>query len=324
MCRNVGMISIVLVLSFMAGCSLTRTQPVASPPTEGALLAQTTDHPAVYLNYVRLTLDSETFAAISKSKFVRDEFCLIGQSAPSSTGGENSFATYLLGQISCLELLAPASPEAGSEGNSGICFSTTRPGDIETIYDNLRAELGYMVRKGSRSFDTGSGKVPWFRYVTFDSEKQTPPLVTWVTEHDPMFHKVMGPNTTCRLAALPGTSSPVGPQEPQAERLFRNITGVTLSLTQAEFDKLGAELSAYGYVRKKRRGVTVFSGPGVEVRATVSEDPKYRIRGLRCSLTAEVVRPTQVTFGDKATLTLTEDATAIWTFGAQPQRFARK
>jgi len=131
--------------------------------------------------------------------------------------------------------------------------------------------------------------------------------LTWVTEHDPAFFKALRPESKSRRDKRKQTYSSNGPDEQNARKLFRNITSVTLALTQGEFDQFGAELLAYGYSETRQKGQTVFSGPGIEIRTEICPDPP----------------PTRMTFGDKAALTIKEDATATWTFGPGQRRFAR-
>lgn len=321
MCKPVKIIALCLALFVIPGCSATR--PSAAPSDRANQLTPESSRPPVHLNYIYLALDAQTVDAINESQFVRDNFCLFGQSTAAAGRPKTWSATYLLGQTTCLELFAPPTSQGGAEGNAGVCFSTANTGDIDIIYDKLRTSLGPNIKRGSTTFNTGAAQVPWFRYVSSHLTQQTPPLLTWVTEHDPSFHKAIGYKSSRRAALLSGIELPARPQKPHPQRLFRDITGVTLSLTQAEFEQLAAELSAYGYVRKKAGGLTVFSGPAIEIRAAVSEDPEYRIRSLSCSLTRRPDAPAQLNFGDKATLTLTEDATAIWTFGPKQNQFAR-
>ncbi len=315
MCRYLAISVALLALSLLIGCSSTQPCPAPSAHAQPDLPLQDTTAPSVRLNYVYLTLDAETLDAINQSPFIRDRFALFGQSTPEPSTSKTAPTTYLLGQTTCLELSAAPNAQAHTEGNAGICFSTRETGQINVVYENLLAKLGPNVQKGSGTFDTGTEYIPWFRYVTSHSPEQTPHLLTWVTEHDPIFHKAVGPNSDCRLSE---------PQKHHSQKLFRNITSITLDLTQSEFDHLDTELSAYGYARKSRHGLTVFSAPDIEIRAAVSKEPKYRIRNIRCSLSSEPESPAQMNFGNKATLTFTEDAAAIWTFGPRQTHFARK
>ena len=106
--------------------------------------------------------------------------------------------------------------------------------------------------------------------------------------------------------------------------LFRKIISVTLDLTQSEFEHLDAELSTYGYLRKEQHGLTVFTSPDIEIQAAVFPNPQYRIRTIRCSLAGRPDKPIKMDFGNKATLTLTPNATAIWTFGRCQTSFVHK
>lgn len=315
MSKHLAISVALLALSILIGCSSTQPCPAPSAHRQPDPLPQNTVAPSVRLNYIYLTLDAETLDAINQSQFIRDRFALFGQSTPEPSTSKAAPATYLLGQTTCLELSAAPKAKANTEGYAGICFSTSETGQINVVYENLFAKLGANVQKGASTFDTGTEQIPWFRYVNSHTSTQTPPLLTWVTEHDPTFHKAIGPNSDCRLSE---------PQKQQSQKLFRNITSITLDLTQAEFDHLNAELSAYGYARTSRQGMTVFSAPDIEIHAAVSEQPKYRIRVIRCSLSAQPKSPAQMSFGDKATLTFTEDAAATWTFGPRQTHFARK
>jgi len=319
MCRYLTISVALLALSLLIGCSSTQPCPAPSAHAQADLVPQDTAAPSVGLNYVYLMLDAETLNAINDSPFIRDHFCRFGNSIPEPSMSKTSPATYLLGQTTCLELIATPPTQAETEGTAGICFRTKETGDINIVYDNLRAKLGTQVKRGANSFDIGDQQVLRLRYITSHSIRQTPPLLTWVTEPDPTFRKAVGFSSNRRPSEPVQANSAAAPP-----RLFRNITSITLDLTQAELDHLDAELSTYGYTKNKRRNLTVFSGPGIEIRAAVCSDPKYRIRTIRCSLSSEPQSPTQMSFGDKATLTFTEDAAAIWTFGPRQKHFARK
>jgi hypothetical protein len=146
-----------------------------------------------------------------------------------------------------------------------------------------------------------------------------PPLLTWVTEHDQAFHEFVGPYSDRRLPQSYQTEI-----RPEDQKLLRKVTSITLDLTQSEFDNLYAELSAYGYSVSRQHSLTVFASDDLQIRAAVQPNPQYRIRTIRCSLRAAPTKTTKMTFGDKATLTLTEDGTAIWTFGRRQTAFVRK
>ena len=316
MCKPKAIAVLSLALCLATGCSSTKL----SQRTAGQANSLTQEAPLVRLNYVYLALDAETIDSINQSPFIRDHFCRFGQSIADPRWVGPTSSTYLLGKSTCIELTPAPTHQAETEGGSGICFSTKRTGDIDTVYENLRAKSGLHVRRGAAKFYTGSERIPWLRSVSSHSPGQIPPLLTWVTEHDPAFHKALRPKRGGRLNEKPQTYSS---DEQNRHKLFRNITSITLALTQPEFDHLGAELSAYGYSRAKQQGLTVFSGPGIEIRAETCPDPQYRIRALSCSLNGRPETPTRMTFGDKAALTLKEDATATWTFGPGQRRFAR-
>jgi len=315
MCRTLIILAVSLALFLPAGCSSTkpsqaRDEYVQAAPSIRALPTQQNTTPSVRLNYIYLTLDAETMDAINQSQFIRDSFARFGHSTPDSTAANAGEATYLLGENICIELLAAPQSQQETEGNAGICFSTRKPGQIDIVYDNLRAKLGTNVYKGLTTFDTGDERIPRLYYVNSHSLEQVPPLLTWVTEQDPAFHKIVSPYRDNHLS------------EPQ--NLLRKIISVTLDLTQSEFDHLYAELSAYGYSISKEHGLTLFTSPDIQIRAAVMPNPQYRIRTIRCSLTDRPEEPTKMTFGSKATLTLNQDATAIWTFGRRQTAFVRK
>ena len=323
MCRLFIITVVSLVLFLLAGCSSTEPaavqsmaiEPSVAPPAEDCDCTKS----SVRLNYVYLTVDAETLDAINESAFIRDHFALFGHSSAEPFASDTAPATYLLGRSTCIELTVASKAQAYAEGNAGICFSTREEGQINSIYGQLRSKLGPNVQRGYSAFNTGAERVPWLRYVSSHSPWQSPALLTWVTEHDPIFHRAVGPNSKCRI-----TESAMASHAEDGEKLFRDITAVTLDLTQSEFDHLAAELSAYGCSKKERKGLTVFSSPDMEIRAAVASDPKYRIRSIRCSLSGALESPAYMMFGDKASLTFTADGTAIWKFGPHERHFARK
>jgi hypothetical protein len=319
--KAVRIIVISLVAALLVGCSATRHCPSVSVQANQAVKQPPTA--SVRLNYLYLTLDAETFEAISESAFMRNQFCRFGQSTAAVVRRQGWSATYLLGEDTCVELLAPGGPEANIEGNGGICFSTVNTGDINVIYDNLRNRLGPDARKGIRTFNTGEKNVPWFSYVSSHGGREIPPLVTWVTEQDASFRDSLGYRSSQRATPPEVEAAAAQDKTVSDKRLLRDITGVTLVLTQAELDRLAAELSAYGYVKRQAADLTIFSGPGFEVRVAISDNPEYRIRSLSCALTGEPNVPAQIEFGGKATLTLAENAAATWTFGPKPQQLTR-
>lgn len=322
MCRTPIILAVSLALCLPAGCSSTKTTPNAHLQTDP--LIQTTpiqqyNIPSVRLNYIYLTLDAETMDAINQSPFIRESFALFGQSTPDPYAANPAPATYLLGENTCIELLAAPELQKETEGNAGICFSTREPGQIDIVYDDLRAKLGSNVYKGLSTFNTGYERIPWLHYVSSHSPEHVPPLLTWVTEHDPAFHQIVGPDSDCRLPEPQHTD-----QHPEQQKLFRKIISVTLDLTQSEFDHLYAELSAYGYSINEQHGLTLFTSPDIQIRAAIQPNPQYRIRTIRCLLAGRPEKTIKMTFGDKATLTLTEDAIAIWAFGPRQTSFVRK
>ncbi|MBN2136841.1 MAG: hypothetical protein JW720_03460 [Sedimentisphaerales bacterium] len=313
MYRTLTITVVSAVLALAIGCSAIAPTANRTSRTESVVNAETTPHAS--LNYVYLVLDPQTIDAINDSAFIRSSFCRFGYSAAASTAAS---AAYLLGRDTCIEMLAAAETLTTTEGNAGVCFVTEEHGDIDVIYDNLRTKLGADVKRGSSIFNTGSANVRRFRFVSSHPINQTPPLLTWVTEPDAAFSRTVG-FTTARIPA--NAAARQENQYPQP--MFKNITSITLDLRQHEFDHLKTLLAAYGYAGKTAGNITVFSAPGLEIRAEVSANPKYRIRAIRCSLTRKPASPATMAFGPNASLTITEDAVALWTFGPNRTLYAR-
>ncbi len=263
----------------------------------------------IEFNHLYITLDTETLESIAKSEFISQEFCTISRDTVE-TDKESWAGTYLRGKHSYLELFAPGGAEGFREGFSGIGFNSKQAGQIDIVDEKLKSLVAPETLCGLQVRQTENGKVPWFHYLAFQSEKEA--FSAWLME----FHqdyldykniKLTSAGCFNRAAYLKNLAT-------SETSLFDDISEVHLELTLAEHEELALLLRVFGYHSSCSGDITTYHSHGFTLQVSQKVAPSYRIRKVVCTMKAQIYQERKFTFGDNAQLNVGGEL-AIWQFG---------
>ena len=141
-----------------------------------------------------------------------------------------------------------------------LAFGLEQQGGSEGLAGHLERALQRDITRFKRKRRYRDRDIPWFWTVDIP-RKDNARLISWVMEYDPGFldrwmpdlppeKPGAGKDRIARSGFLTRYRSAIGDDLP--DRLFRDITSVTVTLPPDEAVLLEAELGVYGYVATKR------------------------------------------------------------------------
>jgi hypothetical protein len=221
------------------------------------LLGAADPPPPVYLEHVIMRLPVATVAAMRESDFVRTEFSAFEEKSTQRDGGAMGYSViHLRGQHTYLEIFEPGAngPNGASLAAGNVSFGMWV--DVRTqlpaIRDRLISETGFAAqitttrnRQNNPSFDGVEGQ-PLETGAVFRS---------WVLS--------VYPNGNTREKQHASEYAP--------DRLFHDVSGITVAGTQRECAVLLKEFRAYGYQILKDGEKQVAIGPDVTFNLIPSE-----------------------------------------------------
>jgi len=292
-------------------------------------VAQQTDRthnaitPRIFFDHLFIVVDEDTYRTIHESDFIRDIFCMYAEDTISNEN-ETWAGAYIHGENTYIEIFKPSGIKGAKEGAIGLAFLTTRAGDIDIVCERYKNSLGEGLEVELTHFVGDTVKFPWFYALKSDSSDENP-VSAWVMEYHPMHLQFMGitPDSDgfiSRETFMKAMNSMVAGQtdQPLEPILFRNITAISLVMTQSELDRFSIELAAIFYTKKVENNITSFYGPGMAISCTVKSNPKYRVQSLDISLSRKPENDMVLQLGANSKLTISKDGTGCWTFTDGP------
>ena len=316
-------------------------------------------HP-VYLNHLLVFVDRDTYRALSASGFLNEHFaCSEERTTHDQATGMSWTGRYYYGHQTYFEFMNP--DKTSWSPRDGLAFSIESEGGSEELARRLEQGTDRAVRRYKRNRRYQDQDIPWFWSVEIPRADDDS-LVSWVMEYDPGFlgrwtphlpprQSVPDQEQITRSGFLTRYRSAIG--DNLDNRLFRDITSVTVTLPPDEADLLEVELGIYGYVSAEpevaagsRMGNadpgeddeigdeatacperTKFRGPDLDIvveRIPPDEDRagpgQVGAAGGIAGITAFTMetRPVSVTtthtFGPACRLTIRKTGTATWSF----------
>lgn len=211
-------------------------------------------HP-VYLNHLLVFVDRDTYRALSASGFLNEHFaCSEERTTHDQATGMSWTGRYYYGRHTYFEFMNP--DRTSWAPRDGLAFSIESEGGSVTLARRLEQGTDREVRRYKRNRRYRDQDIPWFWSVEIP-RRDDDRLISWVMEYDPGFLGRWAPGLPPETANVAGTDitrsafltryrAAIGDDLPN--RLFRDITSVTVSLPPDEADRLEAELGVYGYV----------------------------------------------------------------------------
>ena len=225
----------------------------------------------VYLNHLLVFVDRDTYRALSASGFLNEHFaCSEERTTHDQATGMSWTGRYYYGCHTYFEFMNPEktswAPRDGlafgieAEGGSeDLARRLKQATESEDLVRRLKQATEVEVRRYRRDRRYQDQDIPWFWSVEIPRADDAW-LISWVMEYDPGFLDRWAPDLPPGMtsAGTPGIArnrfltryrSAIGDDLP--DRLFRDITSVTVTLPPDEADLLESELRVYGFVPMK-------------------------------------------------------------------------
>jgi hypothetical protein len=263
----------------------------------------------VAFNHLYITLDAGSVEAVGASEFLATQFCKL-ERASVEADGERWTGTYLLGKRSYLELFEPGGWKG--EGFAGIAFSTRRMGQIDDIEERLEKLLPGKVRRNLRVRKGAEGELPWFHTLYIEGAHEGG-FAVWLMEYHPEYLASKGIRLgECGCIDRAAYLWPEPEKEPH-QLLFEDMLEVEVEVTAEEHANLGALLRALGYAPARNGEVARYRSEAFRLKVREVPAPTYRIRKAVCSLTGGAGEERELSFGDRAMLSV-KQGSALWWF----------
>ena len=212
----------------------------------------------VYLNHLLIFLDAETYRSIGASGFLNGHFACSEERTTHDQATDMSWTgRYYYGRETYFEFMNP--DRTSWAPRDALAFGLEQEGGSEELAGQLERALQRDITRFKRKRRYRDRDIPWFWTVDIP-RKDDARLISWVMEYDPGFLDRWAPDLPpekpgagegriARSGFLTRYRSAIGNDLP--DRLFRDITSVTVTLPPDEADLLEAELGVYGYVAMK-------------------------------------------------------------------------
>jgi hypothetical protein len=263
----------------------------------------------VPLNHFYLVLDSNTYADIENSAFLRKEF------APSETrttvrADRTYTGLYFYGINTYFEFFDVAK-EPRHVGDSAIAFGVDEAGAEKQLQPLVQAAPPRLITR-----QLGSVEYPWFLMLTPAGFSLDSGIATWVMEYDPRFlaqwhsESKDGSSGISRQAILQRYAAVL--KEKPAQPILQDVRSVTLALNEQTKARMNEICAAYGYRSRQEAGAVVFENGDFTLRLIPETPTQHGIQ--RITLRVNDKQKREFRFGAKSVLTFHGDGTATGIF----------
>ena len=265
----------------------------------------------VPLNHFYLTVDSETFAAIEGSEFLRSEFAAFERRTTVRTD-KTYTGIYFYGTHTYFEFFDVANSGGFKLGDSGIAFGVEVPDATKTLQTRLGALAPQLVTRQYKDV-----QVPWFYMLNLVGESGNSVITSWVMEYHPQFLLDWNPSNDgnqgiLRNNILSRYKSVLNkvPSNP----LLDDIVGLTIAADREMITNLTRICERLGY-RSHVRGDTVeLHGPDLTLHL-IPESPSARgIKQIEFRVRRKPKGQAEFHFGNRSLLKFQSEQQALWTF----------
>lgn len=195
----------------------------------------------LFINHVYLVLSPESFQAIQQNEFLKTHFVNIEHKKLDSKTGLTWEGLYLRGEETYIELFYPQGEvQFSKKGNSGIGLGTDKIGDINLVYENLKNNAK-DISKNLFTRNVDGVEKDWFDYVVQKDSFIAPHLSLWAMEYKESY---CGSKDVSRKTYNKPYYHP--------QKLFKNITGITLAVDVSAQENFINLLTHSGYTCQKK------------------------------------------------------------------------
>jgi len=264
-------------------------------------------------------MDQATLDDLMASPFLKTDFSAFSKITQQRDGGKWSYTgIYLTGRATYLEFLpgtpkgAPPTKEMSPLGTVGFGMWIDQRSQLPMIRDKLlQKTYSHPYIEPEKEFHDGHD-ITWFdALVPGFPEEQSVRADAWIMGVYPAYLKQRYPDLkpeqdgTDREKQLARYYS--------ANKLFRAITRVTLTVNQAEQDRLALEFAAYGYVIRNDGAKKIASGPEFELEMipVPADSPRKLVIALKLNRAKQAQEVIKI--GNTSELRFQGDL-AVWYF----------
>jgi hypothetical protein len=205
----------------------------------------------VGLNHLYVVLDEETFAAVRDSELLKRAFASVDTGLPKFAPPKaDSQRLYLRGKTTYVELLGPRNPFNEPVGKIGIALGVDALPLLDEVQTAWSATFGSAADRYKVEWKKETPPVPWYEVVQHSSTSDNPDLVLWASAYRPEFLPWLYP----QRSALDNRGSRADFLAPlfRPDRLFRDVTGLTIAVPEQLREQVARQLQAAGYGRSVR------------------------------------------------------------------------
>lgn len=262
------------------------------------------------LNHCLISVDPKQFKAITTCNFISDFFAPASMRTSANDLGKYT-GFYIYGERAYLEIFEFGNNPYAKPHHIGLGFGTDDIGGLQVLKKRCdEMELNITPRIELIHQGTGDQKRPWFYMGKLDFEKLGDGLMSWLMEYHPDYLRPLGGDgkTIDRKTYL--AKSRKLNLHTKEEPLFHDIKEIHIRLTETFESRLHQQLLAQGYeVQKTPSG---WMARGSENTFHVERASRCSFMKLTFSLTREVPKSREFSFGGNCVLTVGPGAAANW------------
>jgi len=226
----------------------------------------------VLLNHVFFVVETATYDALVHCEFLRNEFA-VGEERETVRKDGSYKGLYLYGQRTYLEFLPPGAAGLAA-GTSGLGLGLESAGASDELAKRLRAsQLNVFDASITRAL--GAESLPWFRMLGVEMSGASLQLFT--LEYDGRFlsrwHPELAPSAPgiARCDVLTRYAESLGALERRAQVPFADVSGVELTLDDAQRERVLNACGTFGYEPEERGEPMLVHAPQFRLMLNRSE-----------------------------------------------------
>lgn len=265
----------------------------------------------VFLNHFFVTIDSDSYAAVEKSDFLKREFATYERRTTVRT--DTSYTgQYFYGTNTYFEFFEP-SPQSGRQrGDSAVAFGVDQAGEIDQLRNRL-GEVDISADVTTITRQLGPVQVPWFLSLNPQGFPRNAAFSTWLMEYAPRFLAEWHPGAepkaggVSRRQVLDRYRAVLGNAPVHA--ILEDVAGLTIALDDRSRAGLTRLCEAWGYGSRAEGTATTLERPGFVLRLVPDEgkrgivEARFRVSRMPASSELRLGRSLLVFAGGVATWT---------------------
>ncbi|MBM0105896.1 hypothetical protein JM946_14285 [Steroidobacter sp. S1-65] len=264
----------------------------------------------VGLNHVYVVLDEETFAAARDSEVLLKEFASVDTGLPTFAPPQaDSQRLYIRGKTTYVELLGPRNPFNEPVGKVGLALGVDALPLLDVVQAAWSASLGAAADRYNVEWKRATPARPWYEVVQHRSTSANPHLVVWASAYRSEFLPWLYPqrpaheNRGSRADFLAPLFRP--------ERLFQDVTALTIAVPEELRQQIARQLQAVGYRRTERGEGLELQGAGLTLTLLASSAHRQGLLSMTVAMNREGAA--DIALGARSAIEF-DTRSALWRF----------